>query len=126
MTLAAVLPGQTTRDLVQIRPDLASRASVDSVRQMLLDIVAVRGRDGAKAVLGIPGLTFRRWCLGHRVPSAAARRLILIVWLLVVKRYPINEFDIVTDGRFILACGNDTPSSGSNSDCGALENSTNT
>lgn len=76
---------------------------------MLRDIVAERGREGAKAILGVPGLTLRHWQAGERVPTTATRRLILVVWLLVVKRYPINEFDIVTDGRFILACGNDTP-----------------
>lgn len=91
------------------RPDFAHRASLESVSAMLREIVAERGREGAKAILGVPGLTLRHWQAGEACPTTAARRLILIVWLLVVKRYPINEFDIVTDGRFALDCGNDTP-----------------
>lgn len=108
------------------RPDLACAGSVASVRQQVREIVAVHGRNRAKVLLGVPRLTLNSWVEGWRTPSRGCARAILLVWLLYVRRIVPNEFDLSTGARFAIACGNDTPSSGSNSDCGALENSTNT
>ena len=97
-------------DLVRQRPDFAQRQPVESIRRMVRDIVGRLGRRGAKAVLGIPALTLDQWLDGRRNPSAAARRWIIVAWLLL--RYPgikLDWFDLITEGRYLSACVNDTP-----------------
>ena len=97
-------------DLTGRRVDFAQRQSMANVHDRVRDIVAMCGRQGAKAVLGVPGLTLDKWLYHKRNPSAAARRWIVVCWLLL--RYPgikLDRFDITTEGRYLVGCPQTVP-----------------
>lgn len=92
-----------TSDYPQRRPDFACRGPKALSLERLREIRALVGYRRTKALLGVPGKTLGHWEMADRMPSATARRAIFLVW--VHLRFPgrlLTEFEIVTEGRFLI------------------------
>ena len=67
---------------------------------MLRELSRLVGHAEMSAFLGVPGLTLRRWKSG-KAPSAAARRLVWLLWCLFLHPERLQTaFDVATWGRF--------------------------
>jgi hypothetical protein len=78
------------------------RLSDKEFDQKLADLLQLfGGRRAVSPILGVPALTLEHWRMGKRKPSAAARKLVWLVWTLVFKPYSITTaFDLITWGRY--------------------------
>ena len=94
-------------DWARIRPDFATRLPRAAAAARVRDIVALIGRQRAKAILGVPGLTLRNWEIGHRTPPATVARWVHVCWFLLVYFPGFPWWDVITEWRFIPEA--DTP-----------------
>ena len=99
MAKAKPHPGRLSPDWVLVARALAP--TLAEFRAMLADLHRVFPGAQLSNVLGVPFRTCNAWRLGIRTPSDAARRMVWLVWCLVLHPARLaTVFDLVTWGRF--------------------------